>query len=207
MPDTKIAIVILALVVTSIYLYQTHLVSHEGLSSLSNAGSKLTMAETALLSHLTISLRQVSSNPITLAITVQNDNAVPITLLTWDSPLDPLALQLGVLSITPSGSSTSLDIPTIKVSRKMPPGEDSLVEIPAGQVSKENVIVLKEMLVGNQLREMQVKKVSVECKGTWRAVWAASRGELQAENIERMGTDEGAVSGEFQSEVFDVMVE
>lgn len=207
MPKARLAIALLVVLVTSVYLHRTSDISLQNLiSSLLSAGSKLAMAESNVLSNLTISLRQISSDPITLAVTVKNNNASPVTILTWDSPLDPLALQLGTLAITPDGSSSPLDIPIIKVSRKLPPGEDSLVELDAGQTSRENVVVLKEMVVGKQLRETNTEKVSVKCKGQWRAVWATSRKDLDAESIQGMGTDERALPGEFESEAFDVVV-
>ncbi|KAJ4391042.1 hypothetical protein N0V93_004655 [Gnomoniopsis smithogilvyi] len=162
------------------------------------------MADNSLLSNLVISVRLISSDPPTLGLTVKNENSVPVTIFTWDSPLDPLALSLGVLSITPVGSSTPFKIPEIKVSRKFPPGEDALVELGAGQSSKENELVLKEMLGAKELRERQVEKASVQCKGEWRAVWATSRKELDQESIERMGTDEKAASGKYQSDTFEV---
>lgn len=162
------------------------------------------MADNSILPNLIISVRLVSSDPPTLGLTVKNDNSVPVTIFTWDSPLDPLALSLGVLSVTPSGSSTKLHIPEIKVSRKFPPGEEALVELGPGQTSKENELVLKEMLGGKELRERQVEKASVQCKGEWRAVWATTRKELDQESIERMGTDEKAATGEFQSDAFEL---
>lgn len=203
----KIAVTILVLLVTTIYLYQSGSYQ-QGLISLSGtaaAGSNLKMAENPLLSNLLISVRQTASDPPTLGVTVKNNNSAPVTILTWDSPLDPLALTLGALSITPSGSSTPLDIPLIKVNRKVPPGEDALVELGAGQTSKENQLVLKDVLVGDQVREMKVEKASGKCKGTWRAVWPLGREELDKETIEKMGFDDKAVSGEFESEAFDVV--
>lgn len=202
MSKSKIAVAILVLLVTTIYLYQSG--SYQDFKSLSGSGDKLTMADNPLLSQLIISVRKTSSDPPTLGATVKNNNSVPVTIFAWDSPLDPLALSLGVLSITPSGSSTPLDIPEIKVSRKLPPGEDALIELGAGQTSKENELELKEMLVGKELRERQVEKALVKCKGEWRAVWAMSRKDLDQESIEKMGTDEKASSGEYESDNFEI---
>lgn len=202
MSKSKIAVAILVLLVTTVYLYQSG--SYQELKSLSGTGDKLTMAEDSLLSELIISVRKTSSDPPTLGVTVKNNNSVPVTILAWNSPLDPLALSLGVLSITPSGSSTPLDIPEIKVSRKFPPGEDALIELGAGETSKENELELKEMLVGKELREKQVEKALVRCKGEWRAVWAMSRKDLDSESIEKMGTDEKASSGKYESDDFEI---
>lgn len=209
MPHTKSAITILVLLVTSIYLYQQRYTTHDAYTRLSRPGSTSTMAEDSLLSNLKISIRQVSSSsPVSIAITVKNTNSHPVTILPWDSPLDPLALQLGAISVTPPGSSTPLDIPTIKVNRKLPAGDDFLVEIGAGETSPENVVELKEIFVGQKLRELQVKKALVKCKGQWRAVWAVPKKELSPETIEGMGVgDDTAASGNFESEEFEFVLQ
>lgn len=164
------------------------------------------MADTSkLLSNLAISLRQTSTNPATLGITVTNNNSVPVTFLTWDSPLDPLVLQLGALSITPSGSSTELDIPQIKVARRAPPGEDTLVELDAGATSEESLVELKEIFVGKKLRE-QGGKGSLKCKGKWRAVWAQKKEKVTAEQLASQGGDDDAVSGEFETDAIEITV-
>lgn len=160
-----------------------------------------------LLANLAISVHQISTSPATLGISVSNNNSVPVTFLTWDSPLDPLVLQLGALSITPSGSSTELDIPQIKVARRTPPGEESLVELAAGATSEENVVELKEMIVGKQLREQGASRATLRCRGMWRAVWAEKKESLGAEKLELMGGDDDAASGEFETEAVEITVE
>lgn len=203
----KLAISVLVLLVTTFHLYQRHRAIHsqhhqQGPRPIPLGVSPAVMDahKRVLLSNLTISLRQTSSvEPITLALSVRNNNPFPITILAWDSPLDPLALQLGLLAITPFQSSTPLDVPEIKVARKNPPNEESLVEVGARETSPENEVVFKEMLVGKLLKDLQVDKASVTCQGTWRAVWAASKSELGEDSLQKMGADGKAVSGEFRS--------
>lgn len=179
------------------------------------------MADTSsLLSNLSISLQQKSVHPALVGITVTNNNAVPVTFLKWDSPLDPLVLQLGALSITFTPSSSSgisssaqveeLDIPQIKVARRAPPGDESLVELDAGAASEENAVELKDVMVGKPLRELGGGgdgKVTVKCKGRWRAVWAEKKAGLGEERRKLMGADDDAVSGEFESEAVEMTVE
>lgn len=160
-----------------------------------------------LLSNLAISLQQKSVSPALLGITISNNNSVPVTILKWDSPLDPSVLQLGALSITPSGSSTELDIPQIKIGRRSPPGDDSLVELDAGATSEENVVELKDMFVGKPLREHGGGKASLKCRGTWRAVWGLKKAGVGQEKRELMGADDDAFSGEFESEAVEITVE
>lgn len=206
MPQIKSAISLLILLITGAYLYHTRFTAIESLTNLTSPGSTATMASSAILSNLSISLRQTTSRPPTLAITVKNNNSVPVTILTWDSPLDPLALQLGAISITPSDSTTPLDIPTIQVSRKMPPGAESLVEIGAGETSDENVVELKEFFLGTQLRELKVETATVRCKGRWRAVWTERKGELGPGRIEKMGAGGEAAEGDFESAALDLVL-
>lgn len=157
-----------------------------------------------LLSNLNISLKQKSTNPTTVAITVTNNNSGPVTFLRWDSPLDPNLLQLGGLSVTHLATSKEVDIPQIKIGRRTPPGDESLVEIGAGATSDENVVELKEMVVGKKLRELGGGKASLRCKGPWRAAWAEKRDDLGPERREAMEADESAVSGTFESEAVEV---
>lgn len=158
-----------------------------------------------ILSDLNISLRQSStSSPPAITVKVTNNSTKPVTILRWQSPLDPLALQLGLLSITPAGAPEPLDIPTIKVSRKLPPGEESLVSLAPGE-SRENEVVLKEMLV--PLDKIKGKKSSVKVKGRWDHVWLAPRDQLTKQAVEELGTDGVAVSGEFETEATEIEVE
>lgn len=163
-----------------------------------------------ILSDLHVSLRQSSSSssssspsPPAITVKVTNNSPKAVTILTWESPLDPLALQLGLLHITPAGSSAPLEIPTIKVSRKLPPGEESLVSLAPGE-SAENEIVLKELLV--PLEKLQGKKSSVQVKGRWDRVWLAPRNQLSQKAIEELGAEGGAVSGVYATEAIEIDV-
>lgn len=158
-----------------------------------------------ILSDLHVSLRQSSSkSPPAVTVKVTNNSPKPVTILTWESPLDPLALQLGLVSITPAGAPGPLDIPTLKVSRKLPPGEDSLVSLAPGE-SRESEVVFKELLV--PLEKVQGTKSSVKVKGRWGRVWLAPRDQLTQQAIAELGAEGGAVSGEFESEAVEIDVE
>ncbi len=85
------------------------------------------------IDKLAIALHQTSGSPATVRATVTNNNDHPVTVLTYQSPLDPAALALGLLSITPSGASQPLELPTIKMSRQWPPPGDALVSLDAGE--------------------------------------------------------------------------
>ena len=156
--------------------------------------------------RIAVSLRQISpSTGITgVVLKVANIGSGPVTILAWDSPLDPLALQLGLLSLTPVGSDGPLDIPAVKISRQVPPEEDSLITIDPGS-SQENKIIFKEPIV--PLDILKGSQVDVECKGRWRSIWSAKRSELSAETINALGIgDETAFKGDFQSNHVEILV-
>ncbi|CAJ2512080.1 Uu.00g077050.m01.CDS01 [Anthostomella pinea] len=151
---------------------------------------------------LKVSVRQVSSSPPKLAIGVTNTHSGPVTVLTWDSPLDPLALQLGLLSFTPSGSDSPVDIPTIQVRRMMPPKADSLVTIEPGQ-TEERQVELKEPVV--PLKQLG-SNMSAVCKGQWTSVWPLKADEVTVESLGSVGASEDAFQGSFESPAVDIEV-
>ncbi|KAI1769937.1 hypothetical protein F4818DRAFT_434771 [Hypoxylon cercidicola] len=155
-----------------------------------------------VIPKLQVSVRQVSVTPPKLEIAVTNTHAEPVTVLTWNSPLDPLALQLGLLSFVPAGSDGPIDIPTIQVRRKMPPGADSLATIGAGQ-TREQELELREPIVPlGRLRGT----VSVACRGEWMSVWPSEADVISKESLENAGAGEDAFRGSFQSEAVDIEI-
>ncbi|KAI2632634.1 hypothetical protein GGS26DRAFT_84859 [Hypomontagnella submonticulosa] len=154
-------------------------------------------------SKLKVSVRQVSiSSPPKLAIAVTNTHSSPVTILTWNSPLDSLALQLGLVSFVPAGSDAAIQIPTIQIRRKMPPGPESFVEIGAGQ-TKEQELELKGPIVPlDKLRG----KMSAVCSGEWMAVWLSEADAITKASLEKAGASEDAFKGHFQSEAVEIEI-
>lgn len=171
--------------------------------------STLSMADhdsAAVLSKLVVSVRQADKSPPTFTLKVTNTGSGPVTILTWESPLDALALQLGLLSITPSGAAAPLDLPTIQVRRKTPPDEDQLVTLEAGE-SQEREIVIKEQVVPiSDLAGDGKGKGTIKCKGRWMSVWPVKRDGVTDHEIELQGMGDEALNGDFESEsvVFDM---
>ncbi|KAI1345456.1 hypothetical protein F5Y01DRAFT_57670 [Xylaria sp. FL0043] len=149
-----------------------------------------------VLSALKVSVRQESSSPPKLTIGVTNTHSSPVTVFTWNSPLDPLAVQLGLLSFTPEGKDTPVDIPTIQVRRIMPPGDDAYVTIEPGQTEEREVLLKRPMVPLDQLQG----KVKVVCKGEWKSVWASKKEDISAEALKSGGADNAALKGIFESE-------
>ncbi|KAH8747166.1 hypothetical protein F5883DRAFT_584408 [Diaporthe sp. PMI_573] len=165
---------------------------------------KMASQDDQILSQLHVSLSQASKSPPTVSIKVTNNSPSPVTILSWESPLDQLALSLGLFRITPSGASEPLEIDRIMVSRKMPPSGDSLVSLAPGE-SRENQVVLKEILVPAE--KLKGKKSTVEVSGRWMGVWPKPRDELSSEAIEKGAHGGGAVAGTFSSDSIDIEVD
>lgn len=167
------------------------------------AGPDLSMAQSDSASGLEVTLSQAStSSPPSLTATVKNTNSHPVTILTYDSPLDPLVLQLGYVSVTPDGRDAPLDIAKVQVRRLWPPRRDQLVVIEAG-AEATNIFELKPMAVPpGDLG----KKAKVSLDGEWSAVWGKSRDEVgDGELDDPKGS--GAAGGSFKSNVLEISVD
>ncbi|KAI0156378.1 hypothetical protein GGR57DRAFT_79518 [Xylariaceae sp. FL1272] len=151
-----------------------------------------------VISALKVSVRQSSSSPPSLILGVTNTHSDPVTLLRWDSPLDPSALKLGVLAFTPEGSDSSIDVPTISIRRLMPPGDDQFVTIEPNhteerEISLDNPIFPMDKVQG---------KGKVVCKGHWRSVWGSTKEDVPSEELKSPGTGQ-SLTGAFESEPAD----
>ena len=151
---------------------------------------------------LDVFVRQTSSSPPIISVKVTNTNTEPVTVLSYASPLDGLALQLGLLSITPEGAKAPLDIAKVQVRRKWPPGADALITIDAGR-SQEQEIELREPIVS---MESLGKKMNVQLKGKWDAVWTKGRDEISKSDFEQGKGAKDAFSGDFLSNSLDVEI-
>lgn len=168
------------------------------------ASFKMASQDNDILSQLHISLSQASKSPPAISIKVTNNSHKPVTILTWDSPLDQLALSLGTVYITPSDASEPLEISRIMVQRKTPPSDESLVSLAPGE-SRENQVELRELLVPAE--KLKGKKSTVQVKGRWMGVWPKSRDELNEEAIEKGAHGGGAVAGTYASESVEIEVD
>ncbi|KAF2140761.1 uncharacterized protein K452DRAFT_230259 [Aplosporella prunicola CBS 121167] len=159
-------------------------------------------SSTATPADLALSIAQTSANPPTLSIKLTNTHAsAPLTLLTWDSPLDPQALALGLVHIAPAASEGDepFKLPTIKVSRKLPPRREDLITLAPGQ-SRAQEIEFKEPVVPlGKIRE-KGGKAKVWVMGNWRALWAKTVEQVGDEELEAMEAAKDGMTGAFESE-------
>ncbi|KAI8949916.1 hypothetical protein F4801DRAFT_551528 [Xylaria longipes] len=189
---------VLAVAVFLIVFWSIWSPADAGASSVAPQQARVEMSD-QVLSALKVSVQQTSSSPPKLKISVTNTHSSPVTVFTWNSPLDPLAVQLGLLSFTPEGKD-AINIPTIQVRRLMPPGDDAYVTIEPGQAEEREVLLRRPM---TPLDELQ-GKVTVVCKGEWKAVWASKKEEISAESLRNTGADDAALKGSFESEPVDI---
>ncbi|GAW15140.1 hypothetical protein ANO14919_045490 [Xylariales sp. No.14919] len=170
-----------------------------GTTSVESQQARVDMSD-QVLSALKVSVRQDSSEPRKLTIGVTNTHSSPATVFTWDSPLDPLAVQLGLLEFTPEGQDAPVNIPKIQVRRLMPPGDDAYITIEPGQTQERDVLLKKPMVPMDQLQG----KVKVVCKGEWKSVWASKKEDISAEALKNTGADDAALKGNFESEPVEI---
>ncbi|KAH8903744.1 hypothetical protein BR93DRAFT_930896 [Coniochaeta sp. PMI_546] len=171
----------------------------------------MSLSKDVALTDLQLTLSQFKpASPPTLIITLKNTNAaMPITVLTWNSPLDALLVQLGLITITPPGSTTPLDIPTIMVKRRMPPPEDSLVTLGPGEEVSRTVEIGERFVTPERWRgDGSGGPAKVQLKGRWTAVWPGVKKQdlVGTKTLETLGYggEEGVLSGEYESEILEI---
>ncbi|GAO17141.1 uncharacterized protein UV8b_00349 [Ustilaginoidea virens] len=155
------------------------------------------------LEKLTISLSQPNASPPTVRVTVTNRNAYPVTIVSYGSPLDEIALPLGLLHITPSGASKCLDLNVIRGSRIWPPEPHHLIGLRPGE-SGTNDVVLQAPTVPMQ---HVGKGATVFLQGKWIGVFPRTKHELTASDLNHMFSQPGSFRGRFRSENLEIAIE
>ncbi|KPI38767.1 uncharacterized protein AB675_5780 [Cyphellophora attinorum] len=89
------------------------------------------------------SINTVDSIPkVQLVAHVSNPSSeTPITILRWNSVLDPQAGRLGTISLRNRNGGKALEVPSIMINRKMPPPKEEYIRIAPGG-STSNTITL-----------------------------------------------------------------
>ncbi|OJD10809.1 hypothetical protein AJ78_08275 [Emergomyces pasteurianus Ep9510] len=131
------------------------------------------------------------TNPIQLTVSVRNSNPnQAITVLKWNTPLDPQADVLGIFETRDAECGTPVESTVVKITRKLPPTQDDLVEIPAGGVKMVKV-TLRPMAMSAG------RQYVILAKGRWQALWAGGRDDVTMAALENMGS--ASSSGTFES--------
>ncbi|KAJ6024821.1 hypothetical protein N7540_005618 [Penicillium herquei] len=125
-----------------------------------------------------------------LKVYIQNENQYPVTIVKWNTPLDPIAGSLGIFHICDTSSGETLAADIIKISRKLPASQNDFVQIDGGQI-----IQCQHDLTG--LNFQKDHEYSFRAQGTWHAVLECPLADITASQIQTLT---GHKRGEFQSE-------
>jgi hypothetical protein len=134
---------------------------------------------------------------VPITVSIHNPAQSPVTVLKWMSPLDARAGVLGVFSVCDTGTGDPLPLDTIKISRKLPPSFDDLVEISGGQTLDFTVD-----LPGQHFEEGH--EYSIYAAGTWHAIWDKPLSDLTVSELDNLGS---ANRGEFQSNIASIKLQ
>ncbi|KIW03544.1 uncharacterized protein PV09_05305 [Verruconis gallopava] len=152
--------------------------------------------------HLTLELKESDHKtfPPTIMVVATNlHESTTVTLLTWDTPFDDKALQLGLFEIKDLQSGHVLPSLGLKLNRKLPPPKEAFLEIePRRAIAKELV------LDGPGVQLEQGRLYEVRAKGTWKAVWQANVADIGYSNLQKMGGGTGVLSFDFVSNVITI---
>ncbi|CAG9999245.1 unnamed protein product [Clonostachys byssicola] len=154
---------------------------------------------------LEVSLTQVktpSSSPPVVTVTVTNRNSFPVTLLTYDSPVDRAALRLGIVLVTPEGAAGPLELPRIQFRRVWPPGPEQLVTLAPGARTSSEI----EFDDGIFDDPAQLRGAKVVVKGRWKAVWKMVKEDIGRASLDDPDGNPDAYQGEFQSDELVMVV-
>ncbi|OQE27697.1 hypothetical protein PENSTE_c004G02265 [Penicillium steckii] len=157
----------------------------------SSLGLQVTLASNA------INLQASTSLPVPITISVRNPAQAPVTLLTWNTPLDSRAGVLGVFEVCDTGNGQAIAIDTIKVSRKLPATSEDLVEIPGGQTVSRTVNIPAFPLEEGH-------EYTIRAQGIWHAIWEMPLTDVTTSQLTDLT---GATRGEFQSNLATVKVD
>jgi len=149
---------------------------------------------------LRIVLSQASNNPLTIRASIHNDGKSTLTVLPWDTPVDPQAHHLGVFQITNADSGEKVQFPRIMINHKVPVDRSQLVQIEVGKEVSQEV-----SFEGPRSPIKKGSRYSVQAKGKWRAVWVSSADGVAEEDLGKLGAAENAMSDEdFESEAIEI---
>ncbi|TQV97817.1 hypothetical protein V2A60_006460 [Cordyceps javanica] len=150
--------------------------------------------------QLAVTLAPVpGADPPALRATITNNNPFPVSFLDYDSPVDELAVPLGLVELTPAegGSPVALD-GRLLANRPWPPRADFVVEVPAGggTVVSGDIALRPADVPYGKLGDA----FSVRMKGPWRAVFAMPRSQVTDELLEHIPEGARTYQGTFESD-------
>lgn len=155
------------------------------------------------LAQVSLSIKQTATSPPTISVTVTNNYDTVMTLLNWNSPLDPAAVALGVFSFTPEGASAPVEYPTIAFRRVTPPPPENLITLKPGESRSADVVFQEPPVPLSELGS----KAKLQCSGTWSSAWPGyTAAELTPEVLDKLQFGDEAVSGPFECDALELVI-
>jgi hypothetical protein len=148
---------------------------------------------------LKIQLSSGSSSAV-LKVTVNNESkSKTFSLLTWNTPLDEQALNIGALTLEDAKSGEAVPGPQMKVNRKLPPPRDAVLEVcPQSTVSREVNLSFPWIPKDGKVYRVQVQ-------GPWKAVWAKPASQITDDELSEM-TGDSHLSENISSETVELQL-
>ncbi|KAF5670493.1 hypothetical protein FHETE_4400 [Fusarium heterosporum] len=154
------------------------------------------------LRNLDVTISQLDKSPVLLRASVTNKNDVPVTILSYGSPLDALAIQFGTLYITRKDESVPLEILQIEASRLWPPADDALVEIAPGSTADWDFTLQEPVVPMDSVFE----RATVQLKGTWSLVWLKEKKDVDFSTLEADTRANETLTGPYKSNVLEIEI-
>ncbi|KAB8235775.1 hypothetical protein ETB97_012616 [Aspergillus alliaceus] len=151
-----------------------------------------------LLAPQLVSIEQSPSQQAAISVkaSIENPSNVPVTMLKWGTPFDPKAGILGVFNVQDETDGQAVPLDTIKISRKLPPAADDLLEI-SPQSTVDTVVTLPPMPL------MAEHNFSIRAQGRWHAVWESPVSDVDGAKLEQLSD---AKRGDFESNTVQFQV-
>jgi len=149
---------------------------------------------------LKIRISSDSSSSV-LKVTLENKSPTQTySVLTWDTPLDPQAMNLGALTLEDVESGDAIPGPGMKINRQMPPPRDAVVEV------RPQSSTTRDVNLGLPWIPSDGKVYRIQTQGSWKAVWAKPAAQISDEDLEKMAGD-SHLSKDIHSESAEIKLE
>lgn len=205
-PTLRITLVVLAAFVTLAFFIQVPAslsrLSSDALASRS-APNMADSSESNPIPGIEVTIKQSCTSPPTVQAKVTNNNKHTVTFVSYSSPVDDVALPLGLLSITPAGASDPLELTIIKFSRMWPPPMDCLIELEPGASKTKDIVIKAPTVPMDKLG----KQASVFMEGRWTGVWSRKKDQITKNDVEGMSRTPDVHLGSYKTDKIDIRVD
>lgn len=181
-----------AVVISLLCFFSILLIYNTGVLTFSNMSSSF--HDQSSTRDLKVRLSSGSSSSV-LKVTIENESrSHTYSLLTWNTPLDEQALNIGALTLEDAKTGEAVPGPQMKVNRKLPPPRDAVIEVsPQSAVSREINLSFPWLPKDGKVYRVQVR-------GPWKAVWAKPANQITDEELLEISGDGHLLEKDIRSE-------